>query len=136
MESRERPRSETDAWPVLAHPTTKRIFEGYDDVLSVLSDDASRSLLCATDEPSTAKELSGECDLPLSTVYRKLEYLASTPLIEETTRPRLHGKHPQQYHRTFQTLVVRVPAHRCVDVSLVPRSVDVSLVPRPGDVPR
>lgn len=121
----ERARSETEAWPI-SPTTTGRLVDCHDEVLSVLTDDASRSLLCATDEPSTASELADECDVPLSTVYRKLESMANTPLLEETTRPRLHGKHPQQYHRKFQSIVVRVPTYRSfdVEVSLVPRSDD------------
>ena len=94
------------------------------DVLTLLSDDAARSILCAADEPLTAKELAEECGVPLSTVYRKLEPLVDTSLMEETTRVKVYGKHPQQYRRRFETLRVHVPYRRSagVNLSLMPRS--------------
>lgn len=78
-------------------------------ILSILGDDTSRSILEAADEPMTAKELIEECDLPRSTVYRKLDQLASTPLMVETTRPRVYGKHPEQYQRRPCSIQIRLP---------------------------
>jgi len=93
-------------------------------VLSVLNDDACRAILSAADAPLTAKELARSCDLPLSTVYRKLERIVSTPLMEETTRVRLHGKHPQQFQRRTDRVVVRIPSDHPFDVEVRARVTD------------
>lgn len=67
-------------------------------VLRALSDPKCRAMLRATAKGAlTAGELSEELDLPLSTVYRKLERLVDASLIEETCRITSHGKHPSQY---------------------------------------
>ncbi|MFB6165660.1 MAG: helix-turn-helix domain-containing protein [Haloarculaceae archaeon] len=80
-------------------------------VVDALGDPTCRALLRAADTPETAKELAVDCDLPLSTVYRKLDLLADTPLVEQSTRPRLRGKHPSQYRRAVDTVRVDVTAH-------------------------
>lgn len=97
-----------------------------ESVLAALSDEAAHSMLCVADEPRTAKELADECDIPLSTVYRKLDRLVTTALIEETTRARVRGKHPQQYRRRFETLRVHVSPRRSsgLAVSMIPRPVE------------
>lgn len=124
MDSRtEAPESEVEL-SLVAVPSTYVPVESPSTVLSVLSDDVCRSLLGVADEPLTAKELAAECDMSSSTVYRKLDALARTPLVDATVRPRLHGKHPQQYRRRFDAVRIRVPPGRATDV-------EVSLVPRP-----
>jgi predicted transcriptional regulator len=45
----------------------------------------------------TAAELSEKLDLPLSTVYRKLDRLLEVPLLQETHRLSSSGRHPCQY---------------------------------------
>lgn len=55
-----------------------------DDVLDVLGDDTARSVLSATHpEAKTAKEISEETDVSLSTVYRKVERLEDAELVVE-----------------------------------------------------
>lgn len=69
-------------------------------VLETLSDPVCRSILGAlriADEPLTANELGSECEFSLSTVYRKLETLTETSLVEESVQIRRVGKHTNQY---------------------------------------
>ncbi|MFB6073874.1 MAG: helix-turn-helix domain-containing protein [Haloarculaceae archaeon] len=105
-------------------PTIPRPVENEQAILELLADGTARSILCAVDEPMTAKELAADCELPLSTVYRKLEELSATPLLRETTRVRECGKHPQQFQRRFDALQVDVPvgSRTGVVVSIRPRS--------------
>jgi Fe2+ or Zn2+ uptake regulation protein len=49
----------------------------------------------------TAAELSAELDLPLSTVYRKLDRLLEASLLRETHRLSSSGRHPCQYRCTL-----------------------------------
>lgn len=68
------------------------------NLLRALSDSKSRSILQATaTRPLTAAELSEKLDLPLSTVYRKLDRLLEASLLQETHRMSASGRHPCQY---------------------------------------
>lgn len=86
------------------------------DALSIFDDTASRSVLLASDAPSTAKELADACDFPLSTVCRKLNRLTEASLVDQTTRARRHGKHPQQYQRRADVYVVRIEGSCRIDL--------------------
>jgi len=93
-------------------------------ILSILSDEGCRAILSAADVPRTAKELAEACDLPISTVYRKLDRIESTPLLEESTRVRLYGKHPQQYQRRGDRIQLRLPPDYRFDVDVTVRPPD------------
>lgn len=93
-------------------------------VLSVLTDDACRAILCAADVPRTANELAEACDLPISTVYRKLERISATPLLEESTRIRQYGKHPQEYRRCSDRIQLRLPPDHRIDVDITVHSAE------------
>ncbi|WP_396610693.1 helix-turn-helix domain-containing protein [Haloferax sp. S1W] len=76
-----------------------------DVVLSALSDDDSRRILAACDEQAlTAQECADTCDVPLSTVYRKLNTLAEASLLEEGRRIQAATHHPREYSTNFDTL--------------------------------
>lgn len=68
-----------------------------DATLSALADPDCRRILAATETPRTATEIVERCGIPLSTVYRKLDALRRTPLLDETVRLRSHGKNPAQF---------------------------------------
>ena len=53
------------------------------DVLDALDDSDCREILKKIDEPMTAKELTEHCNIPLSTVYRKLDLLSAASLVRE-----------------------------------------------------
>jgi predicted transcriptional regulator len=112
-------------------------------ILAALGDEDCRSIICAADEPLTARELARTCDIPLSTVYRKLEQLENTPLLESTTRARLRGKHPQQYQRPTDHVQIDIdmpaPCNFDVDVSVNLRETKTpklgsSVFPRTGNL--
>ncbi|MFC7134748.1 MULTISPECIES: helix-turn-helix domain-containing protein [Salinibaculum] len=90
-------------------------------VFDALSDADCRAIIRAIGRPLTAREVATRCDLPLSTAYRKLDALQETPLVEQTYRLRERGKHPQQYQRSADSLLVRFPDER-VEVTVVPHA--------------
>jgi DNA-binding transcriptional ArsR family regulator len=79
-----------------------------DDVLNALADDAARRIIAALAEPKTASDLSEECDIPLSTTYRKLEKLTDASLLEESTDIRRDGQHTTRYSVSFESVTVSV----------------------------
>jgi DNA-binding transcriptional ArsR family regulator len=79
-----------------------------DEVLDALADDAARQIVAALTEPKTASELSEECDIPLSTTYRKLEMLTDASLLSESTDIRRDGQHTTRYSVSFDAVTVSV----------------------------
>ena len=78
-------------------------------VLAALDDDACRSILEATAETAlTATELSEECDIPMSTAYRKVEMLTEADLVAEQVRINTSGKHATEYRKNFDDVLVSV----------------------------
>ncbi|ELZ94790.1 ArsR family transcriptional regulator [Haloferax mucosum ATCC BAA-1512] len=74
-------------------------------VLSVLSDDDSRRILAACDGSArTAQECADVCDVPLSTVYRKLDQLTEASLLDERRRIQTTSHHPREFETNFDTL--------------------------------
>jgi len=77
-----------------------------DDVLDALADDAARRIVTALTEPKTASDISEECDIPLSTTYRKLELLTEASLLSESTDIRRDGQHTTRYSVSFETVAI------------------------------
>jgi len=77
-----------------------------DDVLDALADDAARRIVTALTEPKTASDISEECDIPLSTTYRKLELLTEASLLSESTDIRRDGQHTTRYSVSFETVTI------------------------------
>ncbi|WP_130499820.1 helix-turn-helix domain-containing protein [Natrinema hispanicum] len=87
-------------------------------VLAALDDDACRAILEATAETAlTATELSEECDIPMSTAYRKVEMLTEADLVTEQVRINTTGKHATEYRKNFDDVLVSV-ANGGVEVEL------------------
>ncbi len=78
------------------------------DVLDALADDAAQRIVAALSEPKTASELSEECDVPLSTTYRKLETLVDASLLTESTDIRRDGQHTTRYSVAFDEVRVSI----------------------------
>ncbi|MWV64168.1 helix-turn-helix domain-containing protein [Halorubrum sp. JWXQ-INN 858] len=78
------------------------------EVLDALADDAAQRFIAALSEPKTASELSEECDVPLSTTYRKLEKLTDASLLSESTEIRRDGQHTTRYAVAFDSVTVSV----------------------------
>jgi len=79
-----------------------------DDVLDALADDDARRIVAALSEPKTASDISEECDIPLSTTYRKLELLTEASLLSESTDIRRDGQHTTRYAVSFETVTVSI----------------------------
>ncbi|ELZ42508.1 hypothetical protein C471_03583 [Halorubrum saccharovorum DSM 1137] len=78
------------------------------DVLDALADDDARRIVTALSEPKTASDISEECDIPLSTTYRKLELLTDASLLSESTDIRRDGQHTTRYSVSFETVTVSI----------------------------
>ncbi|MFB6293681.1 MAG: helix-turn-helix domain-containing protein [Halonotius sp.] len=79
-----------------------------ESVLDTLGDESTRAIIEALSEPMTANELSEACDIPLSTMYRKLDRLAEADLVRESTEIRESGQHTTRYARDFTEVSVWV----------------------------
>ena len=77
-----------------------------EDVLGCLGDEPTRAIIQTLSEPMTANELSEACDIPLSTMYRKLDSLTEASLISETTQIRQGGQHTTRYELNFTEICV------------------------------
>ncbi|KAB1197273.1 MULTISPECIES: helix-turn-helix domain-containing protein [Haloferax] len=74
-------------------------------VLSALNDDDSRRILAVCeDQPRTAQECADLCDIPLSSVYRKLEQLSDASLLDEGRRIQPDAHHPREFSTQFDSL--------------------------------
>ncbi len=75
-------------------------------VLDALHDATCRDILCVLDEPLTADDLAQRCDIPRSTVYRKLDLLSTASLVEESTEVRADGHHTTRYRGDIEAVHV------------------------------
>ncbi|WP_101296438.1 transcriptional regulator [Halegenticoccus soli] len=90
-------------------------------VVSALDDPAARTIIKSLSEPMTASELSEQCDIPLSTTYRKLDLLTDASLLAERTEIRSDGHHTTRYELGFQSVVVALTDERDLEVTVEPR---------------
>ena len=75
-------------------------------VLEALHDSDCRAILSELVEPRTARELLERCDIPRSTLYRKLDRLSDATLIREGTEIRSDGSHASRYQLDFEDIVI------------------------------
>lgn len=67
-------------------------------LLGTLEDPDCRAIMEATStEALSASELSEDCDLPLSTTYRKVDQLTEVGVLEEQVRLSRSGQHTSEY---------------------------------------
>lgn len=94
------------------------------NVLNVLEDPDCRTILEATgDDARSASELKDRCDIPLSTIYRKLDLLADAGLLEESTRIRRSGKHTSEYERRVEKVEVSIATDGGFELNVTQRPV-------------
>ena len=75
--------------------------------LDVLSSAKCRTILDVTSADAlTASEISDECDLPLSTTYRKINMLTATGLLEKKIRFSQSGRYASEYTRSVDEIVI------------------------------
>lgn len=79
--------------------------------LDALGDECARIILVATSEkPRTAKELTERTDSSSATVYRRINDLIGSDLVEECIRFEEDGSHTTAYEATIDRLSVRIGA--------------------------
>lgn len=75
-------------------------------VLDALDDEDCRAILGETTEPMTANELMDACDIPRSTLYRKLDLLSSASLLHELVEVDPDGGRITRYERDFEDVTI------------------------------
>lgn len=88
------------------------------DILDALDDPDCRTILRETAQPMTAKELTKNCGISRSTVYRKLDLLSTATLVRE-----LHSVHPERgritrYQRDLDDLNMSITDDNQFDVTI------------------
>lgn len=98
-------------------------------VLDAIDDPAARTIIAHLEEPMTAQQLSDTCDIPQSTLYRKLDLLSEASLITELPSIRPDGQHTTQYRVEFETIQLQLTDTRefTVDIDRPARTADERL---------
>lgn len=92
--------------------------DGAEELLDLLGEERFRQILSATSrEPLSAKELSEECDVALSTIYRRVEDMVANDLLVERTQIEADGSHHSVYEVNIDRLEVDVEAGT-IDVTM------------------
>jgi predicted transcriptional regulator len=80
-----------------------------DELLELLGEERVRQIIAATSrEPLSAKELSDECDVALSTIYRRVEDMIAHDLLVERTQIQSDGSHHSLYEANVDHLNIEV----------------------------
>jgi DNA-binding transcriptional ArsR family regulator len=88
------------------------------DVLDALDDPTCRAVINHLDDPMTANELTTACDIPLSTMYRKLDLLTEASLVREQTAIRQDGQHTTRYALAFEEINVSLDEDRMIEIQM------------------
>ncbi|MFC6838336.1 MULTISPECIES: winged helix-turn-helix domain-containing protein [Halobacteriales] len=98
-------------------------------ILVALDDADCRAILRKTAEPMTATELIDACDIPQSTLYRKLELLSQASLVREQDTINPGGGRTTQYERDFDDVTISMDEedNLSVTVERPPRNADERL---------
>lgn len=80
-----------------------------EDLLELLGEPLVRQILAATSrEACSAKELSEDCDVALSTIYRRVEDMVAHDLLVERTQIESDGSHHSIYKANIDHLDIDV----------------------------
>ena len=83
--------------------------ESADELLELLGEERNRQILVATSrEPLSAKELSEECEVALSTIYRRVEDMVANDLLAEQTQIEADGSHHSVYEANVDHLDIDI----------------------------
>ena len=98
-------------------------------LLDALDDPACRTIIQELEEPMTASELADETDIPLSTLYRKIDLLTDASLLNELTEIREDGHHTSRYRVAVESVSIELDDNREFDVTIErpPQSTDERL---------
>lgn len=87
-------------------------------VLGALHDEDCRAILTELTEPRTARELLERCEIPRSTLYRKIDRLAEATLVREGTEIRKDGSHASRYELDFEEIIITRDADVEIDIEI------------------
>ncbi|AGB39542.1 winged helix-turn-helix domain-containing protein [Natronococcus occultus] len=87
-------------------------------ICSALDDPDCREIIRKLEEPMTAAELNAQCEIPQSTLYRKLELLTDSTLLEESTEIRQDGHHASKYSVAFDEITLSLEDDRSLSVEI------------------
>jgi predicted transcriptional regulator len=86
---------------------------------AALDDEGCREILQMTaDEYCTASEIANECDMALSTTYRKLDLLTDADLLTERTNIHRSGNHATAYTQKLESLFVDITSDSGIEVTI------------------
>ncbi|WP_207586178.1 helix-turn-helix domain-containing protein [Halomontanus rarus] len=88
------------------------------EICAALDDPDCREIIRELEEPMTAAELASHCEIPQSTLYRKLELLTESTLLEESTEIRRDGHHASKYAVAFDEIRLFLEDDRTLDVTI------------------
>ncbi|WP_254864717.1 winged helix-turn-helix domain-containing protein [Halovivax gelatinilyticus] len=88
------------------------------EVCAALDDPDCREIIRALETPLTAAEIQERCDIPQSTLYRKLEQLTDATLLEESTEIRRDGHHASKYSIAFEEIRITMDEDHTLDVAV------------------
>lgn len=78
-------------------------------ILSALEDEFCRNLLeVMTEEYHTAQQYSEDCDMPISTTYRKLNTLEEVGLVDTSIKLRKSGHHTKEFALGFGSIMIEL----------------------------
>lgn len=84
-----------------------------DDPLTTLKNKYSFEILCATQSPASARELSEDLGVPIATCYRRIEELVEAGLLESEGRQLSEeGRRTTVYRRTVDAVTVDLTGDR------------------------
>ncbi|QSX00470.1 winged helix-turn-helix domain-containing protein [Haloterrigena alkaliphila] len=99
-------------------PITSESTPSAEEICSALDDPDCREIIRNLDEPMTASELTNRCEIPQSTLYRKLELLTDSTLLEESTEIRQDGHHASKYAVAFDEITLTLDEDRSLAVQI------------------
>lgn len=110
-------------------PASSQDAVSFEAVLDALDDAGCRAILRETAELMTANELVDACDIPKSTLYRKLELLSQASLVREQDTINPGGGRTTKYERDFADVTISIDegGDFSVTVERPPRQADERL---------
>lgn len=114
---------------MVSDPASSRDSPSLHEVLDALDDADCRAILRKTAEPMTANELIDACDIPKSTLYRKLDLLSEASLLREHDVINPGGGRTTRYERNFDDVTISMNEENnfSVTVDRPPRKADERL---------
>lgn len=87
-------------------------------ILDAVEDPAARTIIAHLEEPMTASQLAAACDIPESTLYRKLALLSEASLLTEHATIRPDGQHTTQYRVAFDSIHLQLTETQEFEVAI------------------